>query len=305
MPYNLANLARRSRKWRVISPTSALASDLFAIAFRPVLTAWTQSAAAMLNLYPDALASGSVDALAREDEGAADDVAQIIAALLLWRYFHTVEGWHRRKWLSSVSNAAGVSVDMLLQRPSVDMPIAIPNRAERRAANAALVRTAKAAVRVAGGALVPSVGLTGVDAVLGNAVASNVALVRSVSDQARARIASAVFNGVTTGRSAEDVAREIRRGMAVSRKRALGIAKDQVLKATKALNRFRIQEAGWEEAQWNHLAGQKNPRHNHRAMDGKILPLNDTKWGWLNEPFCHCWQSPPPIPLVLGRGNRG
>jgi hypothetical protein len=269
----------------------------------------------MLNLYP----TGNMDAIAQEDESAASDIQQIIAALALWNYFRSVEQWHRRKWLSSVANAAGVSVDNLVERPSGVVPVggarypvvpqsnlggAIQNRAARRAASAGLVSTAKQAVRVAGGQLTPNAALVGIDAVLGNAVASNVALVRSVSDQTRARIANAVFNGLANNTPAEDVAREIRKGINISRARALRIAKNETIQATKALNRFRMVEAGFTDMEWNHTP-QENPRLHHLARQGRIYAIDDPIWRDLSEPFCKCYPKPPPIPLVLGRGNAG
>ena len=299
MRYSLQQLATRARDWQAIVPPASQAVALGYI-YNQIITAWQSASADLMPAYVAALDSGSVADLAAQEESHAAEIAALIAMLGFYRHFSQVEVWHRAKWLASVSRSAGVSVDMLLERPSGAVVTA--NRAARRTASRAVVNAARTAVRVQQGTLVANPALAGVDAVLANAVASNVSLVRSVSDQTRARIANAVFNGVSAGTPAEDVAREIRKGLNISRKRALRIAKNETVQAVKALNKFRITEAGFETATWVHLDGQLNPRPTHRARNGNEYRLDDPVFREFGLPNCHCTFGPPPL-LVRGRGN--
>lgn len=299
MPYNLQALAVRARPWRVIEPTASLASDLAKLQLTPVRL-WQAAAASMMAAYAAALASGSVDELVQEEQSHALEIAAILALMQWSAYFQRLEQWHRRKWIASAANAAGVDVAPYLAVPTGIT--AIPNRATRRITASGLRAAAREAVRVQRGIVGAVSGLSGIDAVLGNAVAANASLVRSVSEQARARIANAVFNGVAAQTPVEEVAREISKGLALSKKRVLRIAKDQTSKATKALSRFRIEEAGFKSGTWEHLAGQLHPRLHHQARDKKVYRLDDPIWSELALPNCHCQVGPPPL-LVRGRGN--
>lgn len=299
MTYDLAGMAQRARPWRVIEPTASLASDLAKLQLTPVRL-WRAAAASMMAAYAAALASGSVDELAQEEQSHALEIAAILALIQWSGYFARLEAWHRRKWLASTANAAGVDVAPYLTVPTG--LTAATNRTIRRATASGLRAAAREAVRVQRGAVEAVSSLSGIDAVLGNAIASNVSLVRSVSEQARARIANAVFNGVAAQTPVEEVAREISNGLALSKKRALRVAKDQTSKAVKALNRFRIEEAGFKSGAWEHLAGQLHPRLHHQARDKKVYRLDDPIWGELMLPNCHCQVGPPPL-LVRGRGN--
>lgn len=300
MAYDLAAMARRSRPWRTLEPTAALASDLFATGYRPILTAWANAAAALMPAYAAALATGSVDELAQEEQSHADEIAALLLLIQWSAYFQRLEQWHRRKWLASTANAAGVDVAPYLTVPTG--LTAAPNRATRRATASGLRAAAREAVRVQRGVVGAVPGLSGIDAVLGNAVAANASLARSASEQTRARIANAVFNGVKAGTSPEDVAKEIADGIKISRKRALRIAQNETIQASKALDDFRIKEAGFTSAQWEHSHLPERPRPWHIARDGKVFGLDDKVWAELSLPFCRCRKRPPPL-LVRGRGN--
>lgn len=296
--YNLQQLARRARPFRPIVPPASLAQSAYRALYAPILAAWSASAVQQMANYT----AGDTASISQEDESTAQEVAQLIAFLSFWNFYRSVEEWNRRKWLSSVSNAAGVDVGVLLDRPSAAMPVAV-NRQARRAAQAGLVRAARTAVAVQGGALVPSGALTGLDAVLANSAAITATSVRDVSNAARARVANTLFNGLQSGRPAEDVARDVAKGLAGDRVKARKAAEDQVRRASKAITKFRIEEAGFDEGQWLHLAGQKHPRPSHRARDKQVFPLSDPRFAEMAWPNCHCVVGPPPLVLKRGRGN--
>jgi len=143
-------------------------------------------------------------------------------------------------------------------------------------------------VRVTPQGLTVAGSLSGLDARLADAVAANASLVRSVSDDTRARIANAVFSGLQSGQSKVEVARSINRGLKLSSARAKRIAKDQVDKAVKSLTLFRFDEAGFEQAWWHH-SGAAHPRLVHLHRNGNVYRLDDPIWAGLMEPGCGCW----------------
>lgn len=119
-------------------------------------------------------------------------------------------------------------------------------------------------------------------------VARNVALVRDVSAQAQARISDSVFRGLTNRTPAREVAKELREGVSMSRRRSINIASDQLTKPTSTLDggahassRHRKvevdalgQEAptrGAQDAEWQRLHLQRSPAD----MPGEL-------------PFCGC-----------------
>lgn len=118
----------------------------------------------------------------------------------------------------------------------------------------------------------------------------NVALVANVSDQARARIADAVFRGLQNRTPVKNIAREINEALGLGRERSLRIASDQSVKLSAALDQERQQQLGMDEFEWMH-SDKKNFRPEHKARDGKVF-------SWSSEvgrndppgykPFCGC-----------------
>lgn len=96
----------------------------------------------------------------------------------------------------------------------------------------------------------------------------NVALVRSVSDQTRARIADIVFRGFQERKPARKVSKELTDALGMSRRRSLRIASDQTTKLSATLDRDRQQQLGASGFQWQ-SSGKKHFRPEHKARDGK------------------------------------
>lgn len=286
MPYNLSEIATKRGEFRVITPRATDETDLLRL-YTPVINRWRDSAARSMSAYAIALATGDLAGLSEEDKEAAAEIAALLALIPFDTFFTRMETWHRTKWLSSVSAATGVDARfMTAPARGTTAPV---NRQQRRAAASGVIAAARA-VRVTPQGLMVS-GLTGIDRAVADAVAANVALVRSVSDDTRARIANAVIGGVRSGKSATEVARQINVGLMLSKKRAERIAADQVAKAAKAYTRARMDEAGVERAAWQHTP-QENPRIAHLKRHGEVYGLDDPIWAGLNEPFCKCWQRP-------------
>lgn len=127
-------------------------------------------------------------------------------------------------------------------------------------------------------------------AVIEAALARNVALVRSVSDDTRAKIADAIFRGQQAGTSTTDVTREIAEVLGKSRDRAKRIATDQTAKLGATLDQQRQEAMGFTEFEWQH-SHKMRPRPEHVARDGKVYSWRDNDLdGDLPgvAPFCGC-----------------
>lgn len=97
----------------------------------------------------------------------------------------------------------------------------------------------------------------------------NVALVRNISDQARGRIADAVWRGYQNRLPARDVAKEIREATGFARARSIRVASDQNSKLSAALDRDRQAQAGIDLFRWAH-SRKAHPRLDHVAKNGQI-----------------------------------
>lgn len=114
------------------------------------------------------------------------------------------------------------------------------------------------------------------------AIEWNVALVKDVGEQARRRIASSVFTGLNQRRAAREVAAEIRDAVAMSRRRSIGIASDQLSKLSAALAAERRRDAGLSVFKWRH-SGKKHPRPHHKSRDGMLFSENPGEVGKMVE----------------------
>lgn len=132
--------------------------------------------------------------------------------------------------------------------------------------------------------------LGGAPGTIADYLARNTALVRSVSDEARARIADIVFRGLQARTPVRDVAKQIDAAVGLGRARSLRIASDQSVKLSGALDALRGEELGFDGYIWRH-SHKAHPRPEHVARDGQYfafgspVDVNDPP-GQL--PFCGC-----------------
>ncbi len=121
----------------------------------------------------------------------------------------------------------------------------------------------------------------------------NVGLIRSVSDETRARVSDIVLRGYQARSPLRQVAKEMTEAVDLSRKRALRIAADQNSKMAARLDQARQEQAGIMSFKWRHSL-KRHPRAVHVAHDGKVyrwdaLPLLDGKPDRPGDaPFCGC-----------------
>ena len=216
---------------RDIRPPSTLASNLYRTAYADVVEVWQVAAGLLANEYARTLSSLTTD--------APTDLTSII------------ETAERRA--SSI---------YLLLTPALERWTLFVERWHRQKWTAAIL----SAVRVD---LTTMLGANDVRTTLETAIANNVALVRSVSDEARTKMSQAVFEGLRNRTPARDVAKRLREVADMGRARSIRVAGDQLAKLTSSLADERRRQVGLSEWRWKH-SGKRHPRENHRARDGKI-----------------------------------
>lgn len=131
-------------------------------------------------------------------------------------------------------------------------------------------------------------------------VNENVSLIKSIGAEHLADVEQLVARSVAAGRDLATLTKELEARYELTRKRAALIARDQNNKATSAVARARMIEAGVVEAVWMHSHAGKTPRPSHVKMNGKRFDVakgmwdpDEKKWiqpGWLIN--CRCTSRP-------------
>lgn len=186
-----------------------------------------------------------------------------------------------------VSVEAGISRLLITLRLRLERWAAVVEQAQRR-------KWAASVKRSTGLDISALVGPADVRQPLSVVVENNVALVRSVSDQTRDRISSAVMRGLSEKKVPREVAKEIREAVGMGRARSLRIASDQLSKVGETLNTERRLQAGLTMWEWVssgkvHARVQHAERNGHRyddeATSGEYKPPDDRPGQLIN---CGC-----------------
>lgn len=111
--------------------------------------------------------------------------------------------------------------------------------------------------------------------VLKASTAENVALIRSISQKYLLDVQGEVMRAIQTGRGLADLVPALQRYEGVTRRRAETIARDQVSKATAAVNRTRAAGAGIKQFRWLHSSGGRDPRPLHVSYHGEVFSYDD------------------------------
>lgn len=257
MRFNLARLLTRAKAIRrktitlrpIVIPATH-ATDLYQSVYAPVLAVWSEALADIEAAYTRTLAEMQTDAPA--DASAAISAAErrIAAAVVTLRL--RLERWARRLEAAHRAKWRGA----VLAATGIDLDTLIGPNDARLTIEAVIER--------------------------------NVALISSVSDQARARIADAVFRGFRERKAAADVAKELREAVDMGRARARRIAADQTVKLARSLDQERRREAGINTWEWIH-SHKLHPRPEHVARNGKVYSDDDPPADMPGElPFCGC-----------------
>lgn len=247
MRFDLSQLARHARNprrkatvLRDIAPPATLATDLYLSAYDPVVRLWRQAGDRLDTEYARTLSALTTDSTA-DMSGILDEADDLFTRLLL-RLEPLLRDWMLRteRWHRRKWVAAVQSA------ASVDLSTML--------------------------------GAEEVRETLGDYIRWNVALVKGVGAQARKRLSDIVFAGVTNRTPAREVAASIREVHGMTRRRALGIASDQLSKVTSALADERRRQAGIDVWEFLH-SGKLHPREEHKARNGHYYTDNPDRIG--------------------------
>lgn len=109
-------------------------------------------------------------------------------------------------------------------------------------------------------------------------IAENVSLIRSIPEKYFTEVEGMVYRAVAKGGDRKQLADEIEASFSkrhgITRRRAEGIARDQVRKATASLSRQRQKAAGIKRGIWIHSGGGNRPRKKHVHAHGQEFDLD-------------------------------
>lgn len=220
---------RRNVTLRDIRPSNVLATDLYRSCYLPLLQSWQVTVPRLMLEYERSLSALTTDSPADLD-AELDRATPSSLYLILTPQL--------RDWVFSVERwQRGQWTKAILAATSVDLSTIL---------SPADVRDT-----------------------LETTIARNIGLIKDVDAQARARMATAVFDGLRNRTPARDVAKQLRETVDFGRRRSIRIASDQLSKISSALADERRREAGLTYWKWMH-SGKNHPRANHVARDGKL-----------------------------------
>ena len=265
--FNLAELTRRAKNprrksitLRDIAPPAMYATDLYRSSYVPVI--------ALLNSYAERLNAEYARTLSVLQTDSADDLASILAELseVLSRLYLNITPSLRSWAIKTEQWQRGKWRGAVLSATSVDLATLI--------------------------------GPEDVQQTLEEAINWNTALVRDVGEQARGKMASAVFAGLRARSPAADVAKEIREATGFARGRSQRVASDQLSKLHGSLAEERQRQAGITKVEWK-SSHKLHPRAWHAARDGRLFDLDThtdiesgeevPKGDWVSQPpYCGC-----------------
>lgn len=257
MRYDLAELWRRTRNprrkeavLRKVTIPQTQATNLFRAAYLPTIEAWERAVEPIVAAYTRTMEELATD--------TADNIADELAA--------------------ASESATAVQVLLSLHLDNWASRVEAIHRDKWRGA----VLTAT------GVDLQTLIGAGDMRGTIAATIERNVSLVSSVSDEARRRISNAVWNGYRNRESPATVSKEIRAGVAMSRKRAIRIAADQNVKLASSLNEERRREAGIDTWLWIH-SGKLHYRPEHKARHRKKYTDETAPQDLPGQlPFCGC-----------------
>ena len=136
----------------------------------------------------------------------------------------------------------------------------------------------------------------------------NVDLITNIPEQMRQQITGDVQRCISNGRNLKEMQQLIIQRGITAESRVKLIAKDQLNKATSAINTARALDNGIRYGIWRHSSAGREPRHSHVIADGTIFDLSkglfiDGKWIMPSEEInCRCYWVPL---LSLGKYKIG
>ncbi len=224
------NARRRAITFRKITVPATFASNLYTGAYKPIIEAWQAAVDPIMAEYARTLSEMTQD--------SPEQTAAHISAT------------------ETSVNAVLLSVRVRLERWAL-----LLESYQRRKWRGAVLSATEIDIGT-------MIGPSDMRMPVSAAIERNVSLVKSVSEQTRARIGDSVFRGFQQRKPAREVAAEITEAVGMGRRRALNIAADQTVKLGEALNEERRREAGLSTWAW--VSSHKlHYRPEHAARDGK------------------------------------
>lgn len=162
-----------------------------------------------------------------------------------------------------------------------------------------LGKQVKAAVGIDLGSIIDK----GLNKVVDDFTAANVALISTIPEQYLSQVEQTVLNGLRSGQRAGELAKDIEERYEVTKDRAYRIARDQIGKLTGDLNKVRQTNLGIDRFAWRGMNDERE-RDWHRQREGKVytwaegVPEDEQEDGAGDAAFpgeaieCRCYAEP-------------
>lgn len=107
------------------------------------------------------------------------------------------------------------------------------------------------------------------------AIANNVTLIKSIPERYLADVSGSVFRSITdpNGGGIGKLTEDLQKYEGISQRKAKMIAMQETRRAYQNVNIERTKAAGIKKGIWVHTGGTKEPRHKHKAFNGKEFDL--------------------------------
>jgi len=115
----------------------------------------------------------------------------------------------------------------------------------------------------------------GIKQVFKLSVDDNVSLFKTIPAQFHSKVSNVVYNAISGGQGAYDIAKTIRQFDNQTRNYTQLRTMDQSRKAFSALSRERMINAGVKKFQWFHVGGTEHPRKLHQELNGKVFNIDN------------------------------
>lgn len=123
----------------------------------------------------------------------------------------------------------------------------------------------------------------------------NTSLIKSIPEELHTDVTRLVNEAIYGGKGKTWLAEKLQSTSQITKNRALFVSRDQLRKATSAIDNARRLGIGIVKAIWRHSKGDKQPRKSHLAANGKEYNLKrgcyiDGKWIQVGEEInCTCY----------------
>lgn len=137
-----------------------------------------------------------------------------------------------------------------------------------------------------------------------NWISKNTSLIKSVPNQYMAKVEQIVRNGVMAGTTSRDIAKQVKEVAAVTDRRAMIIARDQIGKANAELTQHRQEDLGVKDYTWRTAKDERvrgNPSGRYPGAVPSHYKREGKRYSWAKPPegghpgmavLCRCFASP-------------